>query len=63
MKVRVDSSLCTGHGRCYALCPEVFEEDEDGHCRIEAAEVAPTHESKARMAAENCPELAIRIED
>ena len=32
MKVRVDPDLCVGHGRCYALAPEVFEPDDFGHC-------------------------------
>lgn len=63
MKVSVDAALCTGHGRCYALCPEIFDEDDDGHCRIEQAEVPESLESRARMAAENCPELAIRLSD
>jgi ferredoxin len=25
VKVRVDSELCVGHGRCYALADDVFE--------------------------------------
>ena len=30
MRLRIDAEMCTGHGRCYALAPEVFEPDEDG---------------------------------
>ena len=31
MKVRVDDTLCQGHGRCYALAPELFEPDDIGN--------------------------------
>ena len=34
MKVRVDEALCVGHGRCYALAPDVFAPDDFGHCVI-----------------------------
>ena len=31
-RVSVDAELCTGHGRCYTLAPDVFDADEVGHC-------------------------------
>ena len=31
MKVRVDLELCVGHGRCYMLAPEIYDEDERGY--------------------------------
>ena len=31
MKVRVDPDLCQGHGRCYAIAPELFEPDDLGN--------------------------------
>jgi ferredoxin len=61
MRVRVDSDRCVGHGRCYDLAPEIFGEDEQGHCRIRRARVPAELEAKARSAAGNCPEDAIRI--
>ena len=31
MKIRIDEELCSGHGRCYSLAPEVFSaRDDDG---------------------------------
>ena len=63
MKVRVDSALCVGHGRCYMLAPDVFDEDERGHCVIANENVAPELEKQARMGEANCPEGAIEIED
>jgi ferredoxin len=61
MKLSVDRKLCRGHGRCYALCPEFFDEDEEGYAVIESSDVPPELEAKVRQAADNCPELAIRI--
>jgi len=63
MKVRVDHAKCAGHGRCYDLAPEVFEEDERGHCHIPNATVPAGLEAKARLAAVNCAEDAITIEE
>ena len=63
MKARVDRDLCAGHGRCYAICPEVYGEDEEGYCVIAEAEVPGALREPARRAADNCPELAIQLED
>ena len=63
MKVRVDLSLCVGHGRCYALAPDVFEDDERGHCKLLLESVPPDLEKPARMAEANCPEGAISIDE
>ena len=63
MKVRVDLTLCVGHGRCYALAPDVFEDDERGHCVLLLESVPPDLEKQARMAEANCPEAAISIDE
>ena len=63
MKVRVDLSLCVGHGRCYVLAPDVFEDDERGHCKLLLKSVPPDLEKQARMAEANCPEGAISIDE
>jgi len=63
MKVRVDRDLCSGHGRCYVICPEVYGEDEEGYCVIAEPEVPQRLRETARRAADNCPEHAISIED
>jgi ferredoxin len=62
VKVRVDADLCVGHGRCYALAPDVFGADEFGHCIVLEEQVTGALESQARMGAENCPEQAITVE-
>jgi len=64
MKVRVDEELCQGHGRCYAVAPEVFEPDDLGNGEpIGDGNVPPELEAKARLAAANCPERAVFIDD
>ena len=61
MKAHVDLEKCCGHGRCYALCPEVFDEDEEGYPVVFDKPIAPELESRVRQAAANCPEVAIAI--
>jgi ferredoxin len=63
VKIRVDPDVCVGHGRCYMLAPDVFDEDERGHCKIPNENVPPELEKKARMGEANCPEGAIEIEE
>ena len=63
MKVRVDPELCVGHGRCYELAPEVFAEDERGHCRVPRPNVPRELEAKARLGAGACPESAISVDE
>jgi ferredoxin len=63
MKVRVDSDLCAGHGRCYELAPELYGEDERGHCRVLHESPPPQLVEKARLGERNCPEGAIFIDD
>lgn len=64
MKVTVNADLCQGHARCYAIAPELFDVDDYGLSTVIGdGTVAPELEDKARLAASNCPEFAITIED
>ena len=63
MKVRVDLESCVGHGRCYELAPEVFDEDERGHCKLKFEKVPAEHEAQAQRGAANCPEHAILVDE
>jgi len=63
MRVRVDLERCVGHGRCYMLAPDVFDEDDQGHCRLLHATPPPELEAQARAGEANCPEGAIEIEE
>ena len=63
MRVRVDEKLCVGHGRCYEIAPDVFGDDERGHCVLLRETVPKRHEGVTRRAAANCPERAITIDE
>ncbi|MCP4436954.1 MAG: ferredoxin [Actinomycetia bacterium] len=64
MRIKYDRDACQGHNRCYLLAPEVFDVDDEGYAvlRIEG-DVPAELEEKARLAADNCPEYAITIEE
>lgn len=62
MKIRLDAAACVGHGRCYALAPDVFGEDERGHCVLKHEAVPPELAHQARLGEQNCPEGAIAID-
>jgi ferredoxin len=63
VKVRIDSTQCTGHGRCYALAPDVFAPDDTGYGTVLVGDVPAELEAQARMGEQNCPERAITIEE
>jgi ferredoxin len=64
VRVRVDEDRCEGHGRCYALAPELFVPDDIGNSHeVGDGTVAVAMEHKARLAVANCPEHAITIEE
>ncbi len=64
MKVHVDSSMCQGHNRCIVLAKELFDVDEEGYAHeLNDGVVPPELEEKARLAVDNCPEVAISIEE
>jgi len=64
VKVWVDPDKCQGHNRCYALAPELFDVDDYGNASAKGDGVVPAGlEDKARLAAANCPEFAVVIEE
>lgn len=64
MKVSV-THQCTGHGRCYSVAPEVYEDDDAGYNVAVGTtfEVSIDLADKARMGAMNCPEAAIKFDE
>ena len=61
MRIALDVAACVGHGRCYALAPEVYAPDDRGHCELLVTEVPPELEEQACIGEANCPERAISI--
>ncbi len=64
MKITLNREACQGHNRCYLLAPEVFDVDDEGYALLRIdGEVPAELQEKARLAAQNCPEFAIAVED
>jgi ferredoxin len=63
MKLHVEHDLCSGHGRCYAVAPDVFDSDDEGYndARGRTVEIAAEHEADAKLGQRACPENAIRL--
>jgi ferredoxin len=59
--IEIDEDRCVGHGRCYALAPDVFDADDVGHGTVLTDKVAGVLESQAVDAERNCPEGAITL--
>ena len=56
----IDRGACMGSGNCAYWAPGVFDLDEDG---VAVVRGDPTgHEEQVRMAAQNCPTRAIRLD-
>jgi ferredoxin len=57
-----DRARCTGHARCHALAPELFELDDRGYTALPAmVVVAAGDEAAARTGAESCPERVFAL--
>ena len=62
MRISFDREKCQGHGRCYALAPDVFDCDDEGYAILLIdGDVPAALEGAARLAADNCPEYAIEV--
>ncbi|AAK81544.1 ferredoxin [Clostridium acetobutylicum] len=61
MKAFVDKETCIGCGTCPAICPEIFEMEDDGKAVASDAEIANDLKESAQDAAESCPVDAIMV--
>ena len=63
MKISVDGTRCTGHGRCYTLAPDLLSYDDDGYVTIrgQVVDVPVGSVEAARDAAASCPERAVEL--
>lgn len=61
MRISVDAEQCIGHGRCYAVSPQVYAPDDEGYCadRGGSRDIATGLEVAARAGAQACPAGAI----
>jgi ferredoxin len=61
LKIVVTKSRCTGHARCAAVAPEIYELDADGYIAFTEKSVPPEQEERAVKGARSCPERALKI--
>ncbi|MGA9918203.1 MAG: ferredoxin [Paraburkholderia sp.] len=64
MKISITPGLCHGHNNCSRLAPDLFELDSGGYAVVRIHSTLPKDlEELAELAAENCPECAIYVEN
>ena len=61
MRLAIDYELCTGHGRCYALYPDLFDADDAGDAVVLVDVVPIESADRARASLACCPEGAIGL--
>jgi ferredoxin len=65
VKLLIDANVCTGHGRCYNLAPDLLGYDEEGYVtpRGEPIEFLAGQRDVAEEVVGSCPEQAITLID
>lgn len=61
VRIEIARERCTGHGRCYALAPELFDADDDGYGTVVEPVVGDSRSEDALAAEGTCPEQAITV--
>ncbi|WP_280231719.1 ferredoxin [Nocardia cyriacigeorgica] len=61
MKLTIDTKKCSGHARCFAVAPEVFDIDESGYAVPIDREVAVPLSPAIEAGIAACPEHAISV--
>ena len=59
MKVKVNKDNCIGCGACEAICPEVFQLNDDGLSTVICDDFSKIEKNKIEEALESCPTSAI----
>lgn len=63
MKLTVNYDLCTGHGRCYELYPELYDAADNGDAVVLLPVVPASYAEQARESVACCPEGAILLDE
>jgi len=63
MKITIDKQKCIGCGSCSAVCPDLFELNEEHKAQAKKEEIESEEEKKcAQEATDICPVQAIKVE-
>jgi ferredoxin len=63
MKVRVDTTKCSGIGLCEVAAPAVFEVGDDGQARAINPDPRESERAAVEQAVLECPTGALSIQD
>lgn len=63
MKITVDTNVCTGHGVCEGIRPDVFEVGDDGIVHLLTEDISDADRQDLEDAVAQCPTQALRLED
>jgi ferredoxin len=61
VKAFIDVNKCSGHARCFAADPELYQIDDSGYALRTEFDVPEGSEDAAREGAAACPERAITL--
>lgn len=61
MKIKADQRLCSGHARCAAVAPEIFNLTDDGYIGFAEKVISPDQAAQARRGVRACPERALTL--
>jgi len=61
MKLTIDTAKCSGHARCYAVAPEVFDIDDLGYAVPVDRDVTEPLDENIAAGIAACPERAISV--
>jgi ferredoxin len=61
MKLTVDTQKCSGHARCFAVAPDVFDLDDSGYALPLDKEVSDPLDADIAAGISACPERAISV--
>jgi ferredoxin len=62
-RIQIDRDQCSGHARCLAVAPDLFDLDEGERAVCLRQPTTAAELDAARRAEMACPEAAIRIEE
>lgn len=63
MRIIIDQEKCIGCGSCTAVCPKVFEMDENNKVRLKDNNLEAAKKDCVKEAVEICAVQAIKVED